>query len=124
MLIFCWILFVDCASALPLFPFFSNHHRESVKRENPDIPFGEVAKRISELWKKTSDSEKQKYIKLAEKDKQRYESEMAKYKPPADSDDDEDEKPSKKRSKKSKKSKKHETSSDESDSDSDDSDSD
>ena len=42
-----------------------------VKKENPDLAFGEVGKRLGELWKEVSASEKAKFEELAKKDKVR-----------------------------------------------------
>jgi len=60
--------------------FYMNDKRDQVKKENPDIAFGEVAKKVSALWSAASASEKSKYEKLAEKDKARYLKENADYK--------------------------------------------
>ena len=88
------------------FMFYSNSVREKVKEENPGIAFGEVAKKISALWKELSDTDKTPYNEMAEKDKERYAKEMEAYKAAAgepvpeadvkqedsmDDDDDEDE---------------------------------
>ena len=61
------------------FMFYSNDMRDKVKAENPGIAFGDVAKRISVMWKDLSDSEKVKYNEMAEKDKQRYATAMETY---------------------------------------------
>lgn len=40
-----------------------------VKKENPDLAFGEVGKRLGELWKEVTASEKAKFEDMAKKDK-------------------------------------------------------
>ena len=40
-----------------------------VKKENPDLAFGEVGKRLGELWKEVTASEKAKFEEMAKKDK-------------------------------------------------------
>lgn len=67
---------------LSAFMFFSQERRPDVKAKNPNIAFGEVAKKIGAEWKQLKDSKKAKFIKLANKDKERYVKEMANYKPP------------------------------------------
>ncbi len=89
---------------------FSNDKRPEVKEENPDLKFGDVAKELGRLWKDASSSTKKKYEKLAEKEKERYTSEMADYSPDEESeekpktkkkkDSEETEKPKSKKSKK------------------------
>jgi len=89
--------------AMTAYIFFSNDHRDEVKKNNPEIKFGEVAKELSRMWKEAGPGEKKKYDERAQKDKQRYEKEMVDYKA---------------KHKSSKKSKKDESSSESSDSDS------
>ena len=43
------------------FMLFSKEHRAKVKEENPDITFGGVGKKLGEMWRALSDSEKQAY---------------------------------------------------------------
>jgi len=66
--------------ALTAYILFSNAKRAEVKKANPDIKFGDVAKEISSMWKSASSSEKAKYEKAAEADKVRYSKEAANYK--------------------------------------------
>ena len=40
-----------------------------MKKENPDLAFGEVGKRLGELWKEVTASEKAKFEDMAKKDK-------------------------------------------------------
>ena len=47
----------------------SNAKRESVRTANPNIAFGDVAKKISTLWKECAESEKKTYETAAVEDK-------------------------------------------------------
>jgi len=66
-------------NALFAYTIFSNAKRDQVKKENPGFGFGDVAKKISEMWKNISASDKAKFEKAAQEDKKRYEREMADY---------------------------------------------
>ena len=48
---------------------FSTEIRETVKNENAGITFGEIAKKISEKWKKMSEKDKEPYNKASAKKK-------------------------------------------------------
>ena len=50
-----------------------------VKKEKPDIAFGEVGKVLGQKWKSISEKDKTKYEELAAKDKERYEKEKKAY---------------------------------------------
>lgn len=62
--------------------YYCDQHRpaliENFKKKHPNkkIQISDIAKELGQKWKKLNDSTKQKYIKLAEKDKARYENEM------------------------------------------------
>ncbi|PNH10468.1 Non-histone chromosomal protein 6, partial [Tetrabaena socialis] len=58
--------------ALSAFMYFSNANRSKVKAENPNIAFGEVGKRLGELWKEATPEDKVPYEEMAAKDKKRY----------------------------------------------------
>ncbi|KAJ3205918.1 Non-histone chromosomal protein 6 [Dinochytrium kinnereticum] len=77
----------------PMSPYliWSNENRARIKEEHPDAGFGEIGKLLGLDWKKVTDSEKEAYKKMAEKDKARYEKELKAYKPAADDDDEEEE---------------------------------
>ena len=75
---------------------YATKMRASVKAENPDLGFGDLTKLVSENFKKLSPEERKKWDDRAEKDKQRYKTEMASYEPPDDGSDEEDEAPKKK----------------------------
>jgi len=40
---------------------FSQEHRPKVKEENPDISFGQIGKKLGEMWRALNDEEKEKY---------------------------------------------------------------
>jgi hypothetical protein len=40
---------------------FSKEHREKVKKENPDLSFGGVGKKLGEMWRALSDDKKEEY---------------------------------------------------------------
>ena len=40
---------------------FSQEHREKVKKENPDLTFGGIGKKLGEMWRGLSDKEKEEY---------------------------------------------------------------
>lgn len=54
--------------------------RSTVKKENSDADFGDLARLLSDKFKKLSPKERAKWDKAAAADKERYEKEMAKYK--------------------------------------------
>ena len=69
------------------YAYFVQKTREDFKKKHPNenVVFSEFSKKCSDTWKKMSDSEKKKFIQMADKDKKRYESEMRGYVPPKDS---------------------------------------
>lgn len=62
---------------------FSNAMRESVKSKNPTMKSNEIMSELGRLWKQASDSEREKYQKMFELERVRYENEMTSYVPPA-----------------------------------------
>jgi len=64
---------------LSAYMFFANDNREKVRTDNPGITFGEVGKLLGEKWKELTDKEKLPYEAKAKTDKERYESEKARY---------------------------------------------
>jgi len=64
------------------FMFFANEKRNQVREENPSLKITEIGKKLSELWKEISPEEKQRFIDMAEKDKDRYKKAIESYKPP------------------------------------------
>lgn len=61
------------------FMLFSNEQRNKIKADNPESSFGEIGRKVGEAWKALSEKQKQTYVKKAEEDKKRYESEMETY---------------------------------------------
>jgi len=59
------------------FIYFTNEKRPDVKRTNPEMTFGEVAKTLGKLWGELGAGQKKKYEDMAAKDKKRYEKEKA-----------------------------------------------
>lgn len=68
------------------FFLYSQAYRSQVKEENPDAPFGDIARILSAQYKALPEKERKKWDKKAEKDKLRYQEDMKGYVPP---DDDE-----------------------------------
>jgi len=68
------------------YAYFVQKTREDFKKKHPNenVVFSEFSKKCSDSWKKMSESEKKKYIQMADKDKKRYDTEMATYVPPKD----------------------------------------
>tara|TARA_A100001015_G_C15017884_1_gene726424 strand:+ start:2146 stop:2583 length:438 start_codon:yes stop_codon:yes gene_type:complete len=54
------------------FIIFSDQNREKIMNETPNLKLGEVAKKLGELWKDLSSTEKEKYNELSRLDKERY----------------------------------------------------
>eukprot|EP00039_Didymoeca_costata_P017955 m.331504 g.331504 ORF g.331504 m.331504 type:complete len:127 (+) comp16746_c0_seq1:159-539(+) len=80
------------------FMIYANEVRAEVKEDHPGIGFGELGKKLGELWRGLSDSEKKPYQNKAAKDKERYMAEKAAYEAKKseeleidDDDDDEEE---------------------------------
>jgi len=59
--------------------FFTTENRDAVKKDGPELSFGEIARELSAQWKKLSASDKKKYESMAAEDKKRYESEKKKF---------------------------------------------
>lgn len=66
--------------ALTAFMIYSSEMRPKL---SPDISFGESGKQLGEQWRSLKPAQKAKFEKKAQADKERYQSEMAKYKPSA-----------------------------------------
>lgn len=58
--------------ALSAYIFFTKEFRPIIKRDNPTLKFGEIAKKLGETWREMDDEEKVPYNKLASEDKIRY----------------------------------------------------
>ncbi|WFD02046.1 Non-histone chromosomal protein 6 [Malassezia obtusa] len=64
---------------LSAYMFFSQDWRERVKAENPDAGFGDVGRLLGTKWKEMSEDEKKPYVDMANRDKERAETEKAAY---------------------------------------------
>jgi hypothetical protein len=105
------------------FFFFSSEMRAKVKEENDGITFGELGKKMGEMFKALSPKEKSKYEEMAKKDQLRYKKEFAAYKEkqsPGDDNDDDEEEEEEEESPKKSKSKKEDSDDDDDDDDDDD----
>lgn len=58
--------------------FFCTEKRPEVVKKYPDLKFGEIGKKLGEMWKDLDDSKKEPYKQKAIKDKERYKNEMSK----------------------------------------------
>jgi len=76
------------------FMYFSNEMRPKLKEEDPSLSFGEMGKKLGEMFRGLSPEEKEKYEKMAKDDKARYKRELSDYnskgKEEEDGDDDDD----------------------------------
>lgn len=63
------------------FMYFNKHKVDEYKKKNPEqkIKVTEISKQSGIEWKGLKDEEKDKYLKMANKDKKRYEKEIAIY---------------------------------------------
>jgi len=59
--------------------FFSLEERELLKKEQPSLNFGDVGKLIGERWKRIKPEAKNKYQKMAEEAKAKYDAELKAY---------------------------------------------
>ena len=59
---------------------YSCHIRPTIKEENPDASFGDIARLISARFKELPPKEKKMWEEKAAEDKERYQREMADYK--------------------------------------------
>jgi HMG (high mobility group) box len=64
---------------LTSFMLFSNEVRSQIKKENPDMTFGELGKKIGELFRALSNEKKQKYEDMAKREKERYKKALMEY---------------------------------------------
>ena len=59
---------------------FTAEVRAKIKAEDPSLSFGEIAKLIGQKWKEIDSETKDRYTKMAEDNKKKYDIEMAAYK--------------------------------------------
>ena len=64
---------------LTSFMLFSNEVRSRIQKENPSMTFGELGKKIGELFRGLSSADKQKYEDLSKKEKERYKKQMQEF---------------------------------------------
>lgn len=81
--------------AMSSFMIFSQEMRPKIKAENPDMSFGELGKKLGEIFREMKPEEKEKYEKLAAEAKGKAKREMDAYKAKQvaakdDSDEDDD----------------------------------
>ncbi len=65
--------------AISAFFFYQKERREPLKKEKPNLSNKELISTMSAEWNKMKDTDKKKYVELAEQDKKRYEKEKASY---------------------------------------------
>ena len=65
---------------LSAYMFFCTEKRPEVMKKYPDLKFGEVGKKLGEMWKELSDAKKEPFKQKAIEDKERYEKEMSGFK--------------------------------------------
>jgi len=74
--------------ATTAFMFFSTKMRPIIKKEKPDIKFTEMGKLIGQKWRELNSDDKKEFEVMADKDKERYNKEMGKYRVKKEADDD------------------------------------
>jgi len=63
--------------ALSAFMYFSQDKRAVLRKDSPELSFGELGAEVGKLWKKVSKTDLEKYEAMAKKDKARFEKEKA-----------------------------------------------
>lgn len=58
--------------ALSAYMFYSNERRPTLKARSPELPFGEYAKIIGAEWREMDEATREKYVEMANDDKERY----------------------------------------------------
>eukprot|EP00906_Rhabdomonas_costata_P032071 RCo045215 len=66
--------------AITAFMYFSIERRPEIVKKHPEMPFGEVAQKISREWGRMDENDKKEYNGKAAKDRERYEREMKDWK--------------------------------------------
>ena len=62
--------------------FFCMDTRAKIQTKNPTMSAKDIIKELGTAWRSLNDNQKDKYVKLAETDKQRYTGEIGQYSPP------------------------------------------
>eukprot|EP01006_Ploeotia_vitrea_P044245 TRINITY_DN66820_c6_g2_i1.p1 TRINITY_DN66820_c6_g2~~TRINITY_DN66820_c6_g2_i1.p1 ORF type:complete len:157 (+),score=109.53 TRINITY_DN66820_c6_g2_i1:385-855(+) len=65
--------------AMSAYLFFGQEMRQKIKDEFPDAKSPEIMTKIGARWREMNDEDKQPYVKMADKDKQRYALQKAAY---------------------------------------------
>ncbi len=73
------MVFTGCASASGALSG-CRRARAQVKKDQPDLTFGEVGKELGKQWKEADEKVKEKYAAMAKKEKERADKEIAAYK--------------------------------------------
>jgi hypothetical protein len=60
--------------------FFCNEMRPKIKEEYPKFKMVDLSRKLGEVWKTYNEKDRHKYVKLAEKDRERFEEENENYK--------------------------------------------
>jgi len=66
--------------AVSAYVWFGHEERPKIQEEFPDIEFKEVGRKLGERWRNLAANDKSRFEDLAKKDKDRYATELAKYK--------------------------------------------
>jgi high mobility group protein B3 len=61
------------------FMIFCDCRREEIKRNNPDLRFAEIVKKLVDEWRSLDDKAKEPFLVAAEQDRKRYEEEKLKF---------------------------------------------
>jgi len=60
--------------------YFAEDNRTEIREKFPDATMGDISKELGKKWQTLSEKDKEPYIALANKDKERYEEDMEAYK--------------------------------------------
>ena len=61
-------------------PWLRRGRAAQLKKDKPDLSFGEVGKELGKMWKEVDEKAKEKYNAMAKKEKERADKEIAAYK--------------------------------------------
>lgn len=65
------------------YAFFVQERRAMYRQKGQEVKFTEFSRECADLWRGMNEKQKERYVKSADADRERYRSEMAHYKPPA-----------------------------------------
>jgi hypothetical protein len=66
----------DVKAPLSAYIIFTQHKRKEVVAKNPLAKVPEIGKLLGDMWRKMGEKDKQQYVDLAKKDRERYEAEI------------------------------------------------